>query len=140
MRTIKFRGKDAENGMWIYGDLFQRIGFYPQIIESFADDNGKLAYRGIAVQENTVGQFTGLHDAKGNPIYEGDIIKGDREYMHLIRYDEERAQFTATGLQYIDDRIFDKMNAGCVYQSWIDEFQKVVVGNRYDNPELMKGK
>lgn len=131
MRTIKFRGQRADNGDWVYGYLADG-----NFICRWSEGHVSM----YEVKATTVCQFTGLHDAKGNPIYEGDIIKGEREYMHLIRYDEERAQFTATGLQYIDDRIFDKMNAGNVYQSWIDEFQKVVVGNKYDNSELMKGK
>ena len=92
-----------------------------------------------AVIDDTVGQFTGLHDKNGKEIYEGDVIQGEYDYKHLIRYDEQRAQFTATLLEYVGDKIFDKSNAGNVYQQWIDEFKKAVVGNIHDNPDLLKG-
>lgn len=127
MRTIKFRGKDAENGMWIYGDLFQRIGFYPQIIEYFADDNGKLAYRGIAVQENTVGQFTGLHDKDGKEIYEDDIV----EFVDInlpdcvIVYDNGSFMYRELG----EDISTEELRI---------QFTVEVIGNIHDNPELLK--
>lgn len=130
MRTIKFRGKDAENGMWIYGDLFQRIGFYPQIIEYFADDNGKLAYRGIAVQENTVCQFTGLHDKDGKEIYEGDIVQSVyyKDFVYKVVYDDNR--FASFCLER-------KKN---MFRHFFGEAKDCeVIGNIYDNPELLKG-
>lgn len=74
MRAIRFRGQD-EDGNWLYGDLRQRMGYWPAIIESYCTDEGKVGYREIAVKEGTVGQFTGLTDKNGKKIFEGDIVE-----------------------------------------------------------------
>ena len=135
MREIKFRGKDIETGEWIYGHFFQRLGHYPAIVEPRPRD-GKVMYYEIAVEDNTVGQFTGLLDKNGKEIYEGDIIGcHNPEIKHLIFYNEKEGRFMAAlngdtenyfvGVCGLDDR---RWNAS-----------KEVIGNIHDNPELLKG-
>lgn len=134
-RIIKFRGKTKENfvnsevniilkGKWIYGGIV------------FDTDTDRVwidtKYFGeILVDKETVGQFTGLHDKNGKEIYEGDIIK----------YKDSRGQ-------HIEKVIFDK---GCFYAGihngsstrvapkLINTRISEVIGNIYDNPELLGG-
>lgn len=67
MREIKFRGKRLDNGKWVYGYLAD---------ENYINDINTFDLSSIEVDSDTVGQYTGLNDANGKEIYEGDIIGG----------------------------------------------------------------
>lgn len=125
MRTIKFRGKRLLSDDWEYGNLIQRPDGANFI------ETGDL--RICPVQDFTVGQFTGLIDKDGNEIFEGDVIHDDYYNKHLIQYDEREACFVACLLPITKFSL-----RGNVSQNWINEFDKVVIGNIYDNPELLE--
>lgn len=121
MREIKFRGKDIETGEWIYGHFFQRLGHYPTIVEPRPRD-GKVMYYEIAVEDTTVGQFTGVYDANWEEIYEGDVLREiatDRKVV--VIYDAP--QFC-----------FEDNDFGYGFLNLPENF--VVIGNIHDNPEL----
>ena len=84
----------------------------------------------------TVGQFTGLLDKNGKEIYEGDMIRSydseNNPIIHSISWDNKKACYVATMLQY-------PLLGGSIDKDWIDEFEKEVIGNIFDNPELLKG-
>lgn len=73
-------------------------------------------------------------DANGNEIYEGDIIQSptSNKPTHVIVYDDKFGCYMAKQLYY-------EHGAYChIYQDWIDEFKKVIIGNIYDNTELLE--
>lgn len=120
MRTIKFRGL-GENG-WVYGDLFSAWavgGIHPRIhwVEGTASKNQ-------GVKPETVGQFTGLLDKEGIEIYEGDMLK----YYHTEKKQE-----------YIGVVTWQNYSTGFgIYPSF--HKKREVIGNIYENPELLKEK
>lgn len=72
-------------------------------------------------------QFTGLKDESGVKIYEGDIVKmlNIDEYPMQIKWSEEWARFIFYNL--VDKKEMNLFTEQCE-----------VIGNIYDNPELIK--
>lgn len=124
MREILFRGKRVDNGEWVVGDLLQWHDDYCQIVRT---DNrgGKF----IAAPE-TIGQYTGLKDANGNKIFEGDIVK-DQEIRLFGKVVFSKAE-NDTGYM-IEDVVYGLQN----YNGFWNCVE--ILGNIHDNPEMIKG-
>lgn len=69
-------------------------------------------------------QSTGLADKNGVEIFEGDILKDDSESGKVV-YDPDRTMWRVYGKDF-DDALSDW---------WMGR----VIGNIYENPELMEG-
>ena len=126
MRTIKFRGKTTK-GNWACGFLSRHVGGDIYFITT--DEK-----RNLIVNLDTVGQFTGLYDKDGKEIYEGDIVDAWSAGGHLpngiIKWGEGSAGFFIMP---------PKCNA-VWHLVGNDENKETleVIGNIYDNPELLK--
>lgn len=153
MREIKFKGKRKDNGTWVFGYLFNPLRFnLAYILEDCSNDVAEdTNYSGawsfpedlitsIEVDIKTVAQYTGLHDKNGKEIYEGDILKlwrsvgakgqlrGEYYYPLPVEYCEAWTQFVAV----------DKANK--IQHGIFQEFGAFeVIGNIYENPELLGG-
>lgn len=121
MREIIFRGKSIDSGEWLYGDYAPRTSLYHANI--FTKEN---YLEGVAVDEETVGQYTGLTDKNGRRIFEGDII-ADKNELFSVRWSEKISGFVAVG----EHRMQPSMNQGTMKYC-------EVVGNIYDNDESMQ--
>ncbi len=72
-------------------------------------------------------QSTGLKDKNGVEIYEGDIIKNSYDEIYTVKW------FDAAFL------LEEKYNGGFDYHELYLEDNKKVIGNIYENPELLEG-
>ena len=99
------------------------------------------------VEEDTIGQFTGLHDKNGKEIYEGDILRGFKypfydaqedayNYYAIVDWDADEAQFYA----YHDlARGAQVRGVSCgVGVDMKDLKEMEIIGNIYDNLGLLK--
>ena len=73
-------------------------------------------------------QHTGEHDDNGVDIYEGDLVKTIDGIME-IRYMKDSFQCINIHTER-NDRLFDYIYNGCIK----------VIGNKYENPELLEVK
>jgi uncharacterized phage protein (TIGR01671 family) len=71
-------------------------------------------------------QSTGLKDKNGTEIYEGDIIKNSYDEIYTVKWFD--ASF------YLEE----KYNGGFDYHELYFEDNKKVIGNIYENPELLE--
>lgn len=127
MREILFRGKHAnpyDTEDWYYGYYKRTNNVYHYIIK----ENGNI----IPINSKTLGQFTGLRDKNGIKIFEGDIIK-QYDDISKVYWDEDACKFLIrcynTGLP-TNLVLPCALHSSCTYE---------VIGNIYDNPELLKG-
>jgi uncharacterized phage protein (TIGR01671 family) len=132
MRNFKFRGKIKVTDKWIYGDIAHVQG-EPCIQTDVSEENKHTI--GWNVIPVSIGQFTGLRDKNGKEIYEGDIIcsydSQNNPIMHEVYYLESEARFATKLIGY------ENLNEGSLTQKWINELDFEVIGNIFDNPELI---
>lgn len=142
MRDILFRGfHNDENGeskafvndewvkgTWVYGFYVH----YDDVLDCHLDDcdyiverhNGKdFIFKEVITE--TVVQYTGLKDKNGKKIFEGDIIKDCLDEIGIIEYKPKRAAFVVK-------------NWEDGYILWTQDNIEVI-GNIFENPELIEG-
>ena len=130
MREIKFRGKRTDNGEWVVGcliiishrawikDIDDKTTNPRRLTKDFAD------FRCVEVEKEPVGQYTGLKDKNGKEIYDGDVV--------WCRAGEHRSGIWEYEKRFV---VGYGWSQSMMEMSMCDEIE--VIGNIYDNPELM---
>ena len=135
MREILFRGKRVDNGEWVYSSFIMQDKEHKLLLAEVELFDGE---KWRAVDPETVGQYTGARGYDGKRIFEGDIVRFDyvdddgndshEDFLIIFKKGAFRAQYL--GNVKCAPNIFDDIA--------IDE--GYVVGNKWDNPELLEVK
>lgn len=131
MRERLFRGKRVDNGEWIVGGLLQDDDGKTYIVgyEHRGGIDGMIDAELILweVIPETVGQYVELPDKNGEKIFEGDIVRDTEDFdVGKIFFDTYTAMFVIGFETTIAD--------------FNDVYSLEVIGNIYDNPELVGGR
>lgn len=131
--NIKFRGKSKRTGEWLYGDLVRNVEGEFAIVPPFEISMNNYC-ENYEVDKETIGQLIAkIRKSNGDicEVYSHDIVK-------LTAYDGE--------IQYVivDNRGFveSKFLEFHTLIHFVDDFdvEWEVVGNIYDNKELLKAR
>lgn len=134
MREIKFRGKRVDNGEWIDGDYCQQDAEYVALIGVWSKLTRSCDW--IPVNEESVGQYTGLNDKTGKEIYDLDLVRVDdcvcgnpidgfKDGVYKVEYCLPDCAFC---LVQLDGKNAISFNECMEYE---------IIGNVFDNPELL---
>lgn len=161
MRPIKFRGWNEQDKMWLYGDYVTGVYIDPEynspsvshfISTKEGDDpknpvtlfQGDYNVRVLEVEEDTVGQYTGLCDKNGTEIYEGDIIRYEEHEGYLLESFIAKVVFAEGAFGYnchlrgnvFMSSVFSPFcEHDCLKEDFLDYVE--VVGNVYDDKEWL---
>lgn len=122
MRIVKFKAWDVEfkemNSPELCRDIFIELSGYCR--------TGAIKGNFILLQ------FTGLRDRNNNEIYEGDIVSFYYRGKKNVKAEIIWNPLGMWSLKWIDD--------GYINNFYINPNKLTIIGNKYENPELLENK
>lgn len=142
-REILFRGKRKDNNEWVCGYLYrlsERLNPFIMFVNSNAESH--------EVIPETVSQFAGLTDKDGKKIFDGDILRGfcypfqdgegNYNYYAEVVWFENSPAFGLVTHKNPESNVVGISDGNCEYIEDWDSTQWEVIGNIYDNKELLE--
>lgn len=138
-RDIKFRVWDKTSNRMLYHDDFERVELDTKnkVVTLIADEESDNSHEVLDYEdgiEAEILQYTGLKDKNGKEIYEGDIL--ERHEYWPIRIEYDKGCFMVRDLDKVRYNNLILNVPICNFES-INDWK--VIGNIYENPELLEG-
>ena len=135
-----FRGKRTDNNEWVYGLPSCDEDGEIEEIEVWSEDDINF----YSVDPSTVCQCTGLEDKNGRLIFENDIVKDlFSDIAAPIRYGSYQSCFDSTKVEHVGFYVDWSGKYNKNYRKdlgyWIHMVDAEIIGNAFDNPELLEG-
>lgn len=122
-------GEPVPKGTWFTGWYYQlQLATEAQHRLVLPREKGYQGQSEMDIDPDTLCQFTGLHDANGTPIFQGDIIKDEVGEIYEVCWYDDLAAFMA--------EMVCNQKPFMMYD--IDPKNCKIIGNVFDNPELLK--
>lgn len=137
MREILFKAKRLDNGEWVEGSCVNVLNEHFYIFTGKLDiSNGYLDFEKYSVNPDTICQYTGLTDKKGNKIWENDICDRHETFPEIVK--QRNGDWT---LDYSYAYKKEYGHSYCNLGFYVcDRLCIKVIGNIFDNPELLENK
>jgi len=145
-REIKFRAWMYYPSLDVYGMQYNvMVGGLPETVPMYFH-RGPIEYEWVTLTgEEPLMQFTGLHDQNGKEIYEGDILQyGDFKCYSI----KELQTGIIRGVKLLDSgftlvtrwshSIPNTISSISNYMFWNSHSNWTIIGNIYENPELLE--
>lgn len=136
MRIVEFKGKLKTNNEWSYGNLCNRVDDKYII----TPDDTPLGKYGAVISE-TISQYTNINDIEDNRIYENDILELSEEGRKLFGSEGYPCRkYQLVGFKdgcFMTGRCSLSVSDHLDTYLWIIKDYVKVVGNKFDNPELL---
>ena len=157
MREILFKAKRIDNGEWVEGCLVidhSRSNLFEYRIQPV--ESGVLYAPPIDLDPETLCRFAGFCDKNGNKIWKNDILMchGNPKDLVKVLFGEFGVRNIETGsivdkvvgwhYEIIPTDAISRCEPFCwsmpLTEDYIERCEMEVVGNIFDNPELLKKK
>ena len=131
-----YRAKRKDDGEWVFGGLSYCEKTNAYFITNMGKDH--ISYIGFhqEVDSNTICQCTGLKDKNGNMIWENDICR-----RVLLPTKRIKTNFKIAYVPYkccISAIDLDGSNITFLSDYINNQYEVEVIGNIFDNPELLE--
>lgn len=154
MREILFKAKRIEDGEWIEGYYQKRHDFLGNEEHLIFYADGHTVWDHAEVDSETLCQFTGLCDKNGKKIWKNDILMchGNPKDLAKVLFGEFGVRNIETGsivdkvvgwhYEVVPTDAISRCEPFCwpmpLTEYYIDRCEMEVVGNIFDNPELLQ--
>ena len=139
MREILFKAKRKDNGKWVDGYYQKRYDLLGNEEHLIFHADSYTVWEYAEIDPETLCQFTGRCDRYGNKIWENDILKTWSDEYAQVKFGLYSTGFASDDY---NQGFYAAFSEGSYYRNELGYWCKetYVIGNAFDNPELLQEK